>query len=41
LSGSNREQMKTAAEELKAHLLTHDEVKKAKAESMSRFGIDT
>ena len=39
LSGSSTEQMKEATEELKAHLLTLEEVKRAKAESMSQFGI--
>ncbi len=33
--------MKEAAEELKAHLLTLDEVKRAKEELMSKFGIDS
>lgn len=39
LSGSNTELMKESAEELKAHLLTLEEVKKAKAETMSQFDI--
>jgi hypothetical protein len=41
LSGSNMEKMKKSAEELKKHLLTVDEVRKARAESMSQFGIKT
>ena len=39
LSGSDTGRMKEATEELKAHLLTLDEVKKAKVELMSKFGI--
>jgi len=41
LSSSDTRQMKETTEELKAHLLTLDEVKKAKAESISKFGIDS
>jgi len=41
LSGSDTKKMKEAAEELKAHLLTLDEVKRAKEELMSKFGIDS
>jgi len=39
LSGSDTGRMKEATEELKAHLLTLDEVKKAKVKLMSKFGI--
>ena len=41
LSGSDTGQMKESTEELKAHLLTLDEVKRAKVELMSQFGIDS
>ena len=41
LSGSDTKKMKEAAEEMKAHLLTLDEVKRAKVELMSKFGIDS
>lgn len=40
LSSSDMGQMKVSAEELKAHLLTLEEVKRAKADSMSQFGIE-
>jgi hypothetical protein len=32
---------KESSEELKAHVLTLDDVKKARAELMSRFGLDS
>lgn len=41
LSGSDTGRMKESTEELKAHLLTLDEVKRAKVELMSQFGIDS
>ena len=41
LSGGDTKKMKEAAEELKAHLLTLDEVKRAKEELMSKFGINS
>jgi len=39
LSGSDTKQMKEAAEEMKAHLLKAEEVKRGQAELMSQFGI--
>jgi len=39
LSGSDTGQMKESTEELKAHLLTLDEVKRVKTELMSQLGI--
>ena len=41
LSGSDTRKMKEAAEELKAHLLKADEVKRGQADLMSQFGIDS
>ena len=41
LSGSDTRKMKEAAEELKAHLLKADEVKRGQTELMSQFGIDS
>ena len=41
LSGSDTRRMKEAAEELKAHLLKADEVKRGQTELMSQFGIDS
>ena len=41
LSGSDTGRMKESTEELKAHLLTLDEVKRVKVELMSQFGIDS
>lgn len=40
LSSSDIGHMKASAEELKTHLLTLEEVKRAKADSMSQFGIE-
>ncbi len=41
LSGSDTKKMKEAAEEMKAHLLKAEEVKRGRAELMSQFGIDS
>ena len=41
LSGSDTKQMKEAAEEMKAHLLKAEEVKRGQTELMSQFGIDS
>jgi len=40
LAGSDMAPMKASAEELRAHLLTLEEVKRARADSMSQFGIE-
>jgi hypothetical protein len=41
LSGSDTKKMQEAAEEMKAHLLKADEVKRGQVELMSQFGIDS
>lgn len=41
LSGSDTKRMQEAAEELKAHLLKAEEVKRRQTELMSQFGIDS
>ncbi len=41
LSGSDTKKMQEAAEEMKAHLLKAEEVKRGQTELMSQFGIDS
>ncbi len=41
LSGSDMKQMQETAEEMKAHLLTAEEVKRGRVELISQFGIDS